>query len=183
VVSTASAGDPIDTLLSPYKLDNYTLIQQGQTKNPCSKKGGLIIYLHNKFKSTTEMTCNKYTSWEAQFIKIINGGLKRAIILGNIYRPPKDLIEKYKQFTQEIAPVLNWLEGQNTECLITGDTNINLLKINEKEVFADFFNTLTENSFYPKITLPTRLSDKYGTLIDNIFCKLTDKHLIQPLVY
>ncbi len=33
---------------------------------------------------------------------------------------------------------------------------------------------ITENSFYPKITLPTRFSNKHGTLIDNIFCKLTD---------
>ncbi len=32
-------------------------------------------------------------------------------------------------------------------------------------------------SFYPKITLPTRLSNKYGTLIDNSFCKLTEATL------
>ena len=32
---------------------------------------------------------------------------------------------------------------------------------------------LTENSFYPKITLPTRFSNKHGTLIDNFMCKLT----------
>ena len=33
---------------------------------------------------------------------------------------------------------------------------------------------LTNHSFFPKITLPTRLSTKNGTLIDNMFCKLTE---------
>ncbi len=33
---------------------------------------------------------------------------------------------------------------------------------------------LTNHSFYPKITLPTRLSNKHGTLIDNFLCKLTE---------
>ncbi len=33
---------------------------------------------------------------------------------------------------------------------------------------------LTNHSFVPKITLPTRLSIKHGTLIDNLFCKLTE---------
>ena len=33
---------------------------------------------------------------------------------------------------------------------------------------------LTGHSFYPKITLPTRLTNNNGTLIDNILCKLTE---------
>ncbi len=32
-------------------------------------------------------------------------------------------------------------------------------------------------SFYPKITVPTRLSNNHGTLIDNFFCKLTENTL------
>ncbi len=33
---------------------------------------------------------------------------------------------------------------------------------------------LTNHSLCPKITLPTILSNKHGTLIDNSFCKLTE---------
>ncbi len=33
---------------------------------------------------------------------------------------------------------------------------------------------LTSKSFYPKITLPTRLSNNSATLIDNLLCKLTE---------
>ncbi len=65
------------------------------------------------------------------------------------------------------------MEKEKTESIITGDLNINLLKINERELISEFFDTLTANSFYPKITMPTRFSNKQGTLIDNIFCKLT----------
>ncbi len=36
---------------------------------------------------------------------------------------------------------------------------------------------LTANSFYPKITMPTRFSNKHGTTIDNLFYKLTENYL------
>ncbi len=36
---------------------------------------------------------------------------------------------------------------------------------------------LINHNFYPKITLPTRLSNKHGTLIDNFICKLTETTL------
>ncbi len=71
-------------------------------------------------------------------------------------------------------PILKSLDGKSAAIIITGDLNIDLLKINEKIVFSDLFYIITYNSFCPKITLPTRFSNKHGTLIDNIFCKLTD---------
>ncbi len=87
------------------------------------------------------------------------------------------LISTYRQFIEEIAQILSSLENENSECIIVDDLNIKLLKVNEKEVFGEFFDALTENSFYPKITLPTRFSNKHGILIDNLFCKLTDKSI------
>ncbi len=161
--------------ITQFELDNYKLISQGKPNNPCSTKGGLIIYLNNKFQVPPKITLNTFTTWEGQVIKINNSVLKKPIILGNICRPPKDNNAKYRQFIEEIAPILSSLENKNSECIIVGDLNINLLKVNEKEIFGEFFDTLTENSFYPKITLPTRFLNKHGTLIDHLFCKLTDK--------
>ncbi len=65
----------------------------------------------------------------------------------------------------------------NSEVIITGDFNIDLLKIADKEMLAEYFDMLTSHSFFPKITLPTRLSNKHGTLIDNFLCKLTENTL------
>ncbi len=45
------------------------------------------------------MNLNKYDSWEGQVIKITKGGLNKPLIIANIYRPPKDLNDKYRQFT------------------------------------------------------------------------------------
>ncbi len=159
-----SDRDTIDHL----KLENYELIPQGKS---CSSKRGLAIYLHKIFEYDTLKTLNNYQTWEGQMIQIKKGGLKKPIIVANLYRPPKDATDKYKQFIHEITPNLRYLANINAEAIITGDTNMDLLKINECQVFGDFFDTLTENSFYPKIALPTRFSNKHGTLIDNLFCK------------
>ncbi len=71
----------------------------------------------------------------------------------------------------------NLLESNKNDAIIAGDFNLDLLKFNEKNVISDYFDMLTSNSFYPKITLPTRLTNNHGTLIDNFFCKLTEHAL------
>ena len=82
--------------------------------------------------------------------------LSKDITIGNIYRTPRDLNENYKQFLSEFTPITSSFDRTNSD-VIAGDFNINLLKINEKEVFAEFFYTLISYSFYPHITLPTAL--------------------------
>ena len=78
----------------------------------------------------------------------------------------------------EIWPILQEISISNSEALICGDYNINLLKINGEAHFSEFFDTMLGHSFYPKITLPTRLNRTSGaTLIDNIYCKLSSQTL------
>ena len=45
------------------------------------------------------------------------------------------------------------------------------LLINIDELCNEFFDLITSHSLLPQITLPTRLSQTNGTLIDNILCK------------
>ena len=152
------------------QLEGFQCIKQGKT---CSNKGGLVMYLSKTFNYKVILSLNQFDNWEGQFIKVTGGGLSKDIIIGNIYRPPRDLNENYKQFVSEFTPIISSFDRTNSDVIIAGDFNINLLKINEKEVFAEFFDTLISYSFYPHITLPTRLSKNNGTLIDNFFCKLT----------
>ena len=65
-------------------------------------------------------------------------------------------------------------DKENSEIIVTGDFNINLLKIKERPIFSEFFDILTSNIYLPKITLPTRFTDSAGTLIDIFFCKITN---------
>ncbi len=68
------------------------------------------------------------------------------------------------------------LEGNNNEAILAGDFNIHLLKLNNKMVFSEYFDILTSKNVYPKITLPTRLSNYNATLIDNFLCRLTESN-------
>ncbi len=78
--------------------------------------------------------------------------------IANIYQPPNELIDSYNVFIREISPIFEQFENNKNEVIIAGDFNIDLLKINDKQVI---------------ITLPTRLSNTHGTLIDNFLCKLS----------
>ena len=157
--------------ISQIQLDDYECIPQGKT---CSIRGGLIIYLHKNFKYEEKMKLNTYDTWEGQFIKVKKSNtMTKDIMIGNIYRLPRELVENYQTFIDEFTPVITSLNATKSEIFMTGDYNIDLLKINEKPLFATYLDMFTNNSFYPKITYPTRFSNKHGTLIDNIFCRLS----------
>ena len=163
-------SDDVD--LSIFKIAGYDCISQGKS---CSKKGGLLIYIDNKFDSEL-------------VIKVSGGGLQNSTVIFNLYRPPKPGNDILKEFIEELTPVLEFIERKNANLILAGDTNINLLKMHEHIMYCDFFDILMAHNLCPQITLPTRFSNKNGTLIDNIFCKLlpsTQEHcsgiLIQKL--
>ena len=54
------------------------------------------------------------------------------IIIGNIYRPPNELVANYNRFTEEFVQILMHLHKSKSEVIIIGDFNIDLLKINSK---------------------------------------------------
>ena len=91
-----------------------------------------------------------------------------------------DLNDNYINFTNELSSILSEIENQNSDAIICGDFNLNLLRINEKETVCDYFEIICSKSFFPKIALPTRFSLRNGTLIDNIFCKISDTTLNTP---
>lgn len=154
-----------------HQLEDYNCIPQGKH---CTNAGGLVIYLHNNFKYTVKRSL-KYDTWEGQLVHVKKSEhLSKPIIIGNIYRRTLYNVEHYTQFTNELSTHLSRLESNNTEVMLAGDYNINLLDINKKQVINEYFDTITGHSFYPKITLPTRLTNSNGSLIDNILCKLTE---------
>ena len=73
----------------------------------------------------------------------------------------------------EFSETLDYLQNQKREIIIAGDYNIDLLRLKEKPMFNEYFDSVLGSGFFPKITLPTRLSNQSGTLIDNFLCKLS----------
>ena len=110
--------------------------------------------------------------WDGQFIEVTSTKTNTNIIMGNIYRSPGELVANYQTFINELLPVLSLLQTLKPDVVIAGDTNNNLLNVNENKKIAEFFDAFISQSFYPKITLPTIFSDQSASLIDNFFCKL-----------
>ena len=107
----------------------------------------------------------KSNIWEGQFIEIyVDSMCPKKIILGNIYRPPRDINENYRQFIDEFTTVLAKLEISQSDVITAGYFNIDLLEIHEKTIFGDYFDAITGHSFFPKITLPTRFSNMAHSL-------------------
>ena len=111
---------------------------------------------------------------EGQFIEVTEIAKNKSVIIGNIYRPSPNTNAVCQTFINEFIPILEHLQRDNREVTIAGDFNIDLLKINDDVVFCDYFNSILSLGFFPKITLPTRLSDRSCTLIDNFLCKLSN---------
>ena len=101
------------------------------------------------------------------FIEIEN--LNKTVIIGNIYRPPGESNHEISQFIDELNITIQNRKLRNKIIILSGDFNINLLKLNEKQVHANYFDMLTTNSLLPNITHPTRITRTSATLIDNIF--------------
>ena len=160
--------------VSRFSIDGYKLIPQGFSKLT-SHKGGLLIYLNNKYDHISKFKLDNFENWEGQFIQVKKGDyLTKPVILGNIYRRPLETIRDYNEFIEQFKPSLKKVDSSNSDVALCGDFNVDLLEINTKSSVSDIFDMFTEFSFFPKITVPTRLSRRKGTLIDNVYCKLTE---------
>ena len=162
-----------DADLSLLQLPGYNTIHQG---SKCTKHGGLIIYLSEMYSFKLRNLCNDSDIWEGLFINVMGHNLRKPLTICNIYRPPHDNNNNdISKFLSELSPVLDILQKENSYAAIVGDFNINLLQINEREKFEDFFDLMCTNSFYPKITLPTRFSKHSCSIIDQMSCKVPHK--------
>ena len=163
--------------LSLLQMPGYKLIHQGHI---CSKHGGLLIYLNNDFRYDQRTLYKHSDIWEGLFIDVSGPSLNRPLTIGNIYRPPHDNNnnENISKFIAELSPIIDLLQSENKYATVVGDFNINLLQINEREKYSEFFDMMCTNSFFPKITLPTHYGTHSCSLIDQMFCKVPHKQEI-----
>ena len=88
--------------------------------------------------------------WEGLFIDVSGQNLRRPITIGNIFKPPHNKYNSanIERFIEEISPIINSLQKENKYAAIVGDFNINLLQINEREKFEEFFDLMCTNNFF-----------------------------------
>mgnify|MGYP001795591156 FL=1 len=69
-----------------------------------------------------------------------------------------------------LKPLLSKLQREHKKKIyILGDFNIDLLQADTHEASNSFLQEMEGNSLIPQITIPTRLTPRSKTLIDNIF--------------
>ena len=88
------------------------------------------------------------------------------MVLGNIYRPPRNNNnnESIDRFMNEFNPIIDTINNFNCDAMLVGDFNIDLLRINEREKYNTFLNTMILNSYFPNICFPTRFEKKNQVL-------------------
>ena len=161
-------SDTSDTSL--LQLDGYNLISRGKA---CSGHGGVAIYLRNEFTYDI-LEIEGSDDYDALFISVkLNSSFNKQVIIGNIYRPPRCNIESINDFSEKMSGLFSELHDFK-HVIISGDFNIDLLKFQNNSGVDNYLENLISNSFIPKISYPTRLTEKTGTLIDNFLLKLSD---------
>ena len=134
--------------LSPYAIPGYQLINCPRS---CSIHSGLIIYLREEFSYDIKLIQRDSDLWDGLFIDIQGGNLHGKLTIGNIYRPPRNnnsnacVVEK---FLNELSHIIANLCRNKYNTFITGDMNLDLLKIDEREKFQAYFDLFVTNSFF-----------------------------------
>ena len=158
--------------MATFNIQNYQSISLGAS---VSKHGGLTIFLHNSFQFRNLNLYSLSPLWEGIFLEISSENLAKNIILGNIYRPPRDKNEDIRKFLDEYCGALAKIKEKKCDVILVGDFNIDLLKIRNRDIFGEYLDNMLSFSLSPVLTLPTRFSTHKATLIDHIFFKGTDQ--------
>ena len=116
-------SDNLDT--SFLHIEGYNCLVQ---KSKFNRKGGLVIYVAEKYLVKNKHVPDNFTEqWELQLVEISGENLAKNIIIGNIYRLPRNLNSNYTNFNDEIGRFLSSLDNCTCEVILAGDYNINLL--------------------------------------------------------
>ena len=121
-------------------IDGHNCIHQSKCSE-CSNHVGLVIYVDNNYEVERIDIKNDSLLWENSFVSTKGTAHNKDIIVGSIYKPPKNNcnIENINAFTTDIENVIHELNRKNSEILIAGEYNIKLLNLDVRQAFSDFF--------------------------------------------
>ena len=95
--------------------------------------GGLITYIKTTLKVTIfNGVYQQSDHWEAMFSSI--DILNKSVIIGNVYRPPREPNEPLTHFTNEPNRAIQHKDVKGKKIILSGDSNINLLKVGENNI-------------------------------------------------
>ena len=141
-------------------------------KRENQRGGGLGVFISQQFnfENLEHLNCIVDGQYEALFVKVFIND-KDFKLICNFYRPPNGEI---KQFTEFLANKLNLISNdpilkKANEIIICGDFNVNFMNFDVHSQTNDLLNLFISSGFIPMITLPSRITERSASLIDNIF--------------
>ncbi len=100
---------------------------------------------------------NKKLEIENIWIKTNFPDKKDNYIIEITYKHPGSSVKCLEYFTHQIENNMIKINKENKKCIITGDLNIDGLKINRNNQVNNIFRTVLEQNIIPTITLLTRI--------------------------
>ena len=91
-----------------------------------------------------------------------------------LYRQPAN--ENIARFLLLLEKWLEKYDKRSNQIIITGDTNLDLLKFETHNKTSEYLDLLTAHGLLPNITKPTRIKHTSATLIDHIFSPISDAY-------
>ena len=152
-----------------FELPGYTLVYDLARINSF---GGVAIYVHDSF-SFTRLDIDKfkqdYSVYESMYLEIYNKDASfHKYVIGSVYRRPSDLLDDLTQFNEEFSVTLSNIHAVSRQAYVNGDYNIDLLQLHTNTHYNAFYENITAQGFFPKITRPTRSFGNSHKLIDNV---------------
>jgi len=130
-----------------------------------SNVGGVGMFVSNNLCHHVVDTCKlNCFGVENLWVEITNRNKK--YVIGGIYRHPNSNV---KEFTSELDCVLSHVNHKKIPCVVAGDVNIDLSKIELNVDTANYVDMVLMNNFTPTILMPTRITPKTSTLIDHMY--------------
>ena len=160
-----------------YHLDSYSFVSQHSLSNA----GGVGFYVKdNCCYDVRYDLSDSVAGFETLWIEI-QSNHNQNIICGVFYRHPHSNIDAFITFLNQ---TLDKIINEQKNCVLMGDSNLNLLNVDSHSSTEEFLNTLGTYFYNPHILQPTRITNHSATLIDNIFFNSLSHHTISGnLVY
>ena len=162
-----------DTKLNDEKIlrshiPNYNFVSSNSSTNA----GGVAFYFLNTLQYNTRRQDLEFKSCDSEYVfNEINLTNQKSVILGVIYRHPSSNVTG---FQDQCTQTLNKLNCCKHEFIISGDFNIDLLKLNCNSKISNYVNAIYAEGCNNLMNKPIRITGSTATFLDHIYSNMTN---------
>ena len=139
--------------MSLYKISGYKSVYKQRASR---SGGGLCVYAKENYFEHLE-------------IKICRGVITNPVFLCAISHPPNCKLKSFLNDFDNYIDFISSIHPYSSRLIFARDFSINLLHVDTNHLVSQFVDIMHNNSLFPAIHEPTRITTKSATLIDDIF--------------